>query len=55
MAENMAREETYVPNTITNFGDGNIALPPGEVMLTSLQLAHQGQLAPNATVWLRLT
>ena len=21
MAENMAREETYVPNTITNFGD----------------------------------
>ena len=41
--------------SITNFGDGNIALPPGEVMLTSLQLAHQGQLAPNATVWLRLT
>ena len=41
--------------SITNFGDSNIALPPGEVMLTSSQPAHQDQLAPNTTVWLRLT
>ena len=41
--------------SITNFGDSNIALPPGEVMLISSQAAHQDQLAPNATVWLRLT
>ena len=41
--------------SITNFGDSNIALPPGEVMLTSSQPAQQDQLAPNTTVWLRLT
>jgi alpha-glucosidase len=41
--------------SITNFGDSNIVLPPGEVMLISLQPDHQDQLAPNATVWLRLT
>ena len=41
--------------SITNFGDSNIALPPGEVMLTSIQTAYLDQLPPNATVWLRLT
>ena len=41
--------------SITNFGDSNIALPPGEVILTAIHSAHRDQLAPNATVWLRLT
>ena len=40
---------------VTNLSDGPVALPPGEVLLSSEPAAGEGQLgllAPDTTVWL---
>lgn len=39
---------------ITNLGDSDIALPAGEVFLTSSQPHRDGMLSPNSTAWIIL-
>ncbi|MFD8816920.1 alpha-amylase family glycosyl hydrolase [Streptomyces sp. NPDC059627] len=37
---------------VTNVSDAPVPLPPGEVLLTSVPLPHDGTLPPDTTVWL---
>ncbi|MFD4605448.1 alpha-amylase family glycosyl hydrolase [Streptomyces sp. NPDC058464] len=37
---------------VTNVSDAPVALPPGEVLLASVPLPHDGTLPPDTTVWL---
>jgi alpha-glucosidase len=37
---------------VTNLTDAPVALPPGEVLLSSEPAAGDGELAPDTTVWL---
>jgi alpha-glucosidase len=41
--------------SITNFADADIALPVGDVVLASEELAEPGVLPPDSTAWLRIT
>ncbi|MFF5145405.1 alpha-amylase family glycosyl hydrolase [Streptomyces sp. NPDC013157] len=37
---------------VTNLSDAPVPLPPGEVLLASVPLPHDGTLPPDTTVWL---
>ncbi|MER6220901.1 alpha-amylase family glycosyl hydrolase [Streptomyces sp900105755] len=45
-----ARTESW--RCVTNVSDAPVPLPPGEVLLASVPLPHDGTLPPDTTVWL---